>query len=204
MFSFFYPLDTKYNLHSRIFEVIESQGKKVDVDLSLQYLHYTQKYYIDSGEGENFFFPLNDFLVTTDLVIDRLKEKLKLEDNVNVIRHTIADQRLSFMTREPPDVLSRLKFPFLAFHGSEGSLSKDYVRTIKVSPSFIAERQSTLLSGGDSEGSVINVISTGANGTGNRTVYINVGGKGNCTAVPKCKDPIGIPLGVFLGGIGEF
>lgn len=192
-----------YETLTRIFDAITNQKERMRFDPGLQLLHYTQKYYIDHGENDDFFFPLANTLQTTEEVIDKLKEDLQLE---NIIHFLVPKEKLSYMTQDPPDLLSRLRYPLVAFHGSKGGLNKDYVRSIRVSPSFIAERLASVVpdTGG---GSVINIITTGTGNASNKTT-INVNqGNGGDQNIESCKPTEctdkGVPLGMFLGSIGK-
>ena len=205
---FHLPLTSTYNPLSLIFDYISQEKEALENNPGQQYLHYTQKYYFDHGENDNFFFPLADTLRLTEDVISDLKEKLKLLDDVNIINFIIPNERMQYMTKDFNDVLSRLKYPLTIFYGAKGGGNIDYVRSIKVSQAFLAQRQGSVLetSGG---GSVITLINSGnatntnrTNGTVTTTIGTGSGGGNGCKPpVENCPER-GVPVGVFIAIIG--
>ena len=213
-FRFFQPLNDRYQTSSKIFDAIIKQGQKVKFNHGLQALHSTQKYYFDHGENDDFFFPLANSIQTTNDVIKKLKENLYLEDHTNILEFTIPKEKLSYMTRSPPDLISRLKFPLTIFHRANGGPNKEYVRSIKVSEEFIAERQSAIIqsnpdtknnndNGGILDSNTINDTksNTDKGFFGDRIMANDDIDDGYCTA--QCNDKAGVPLGVFLGSVGK-
>ena len=210
---FHLPLTNKYEPLSLIFNYITQEKDILKNNPGQQYLHYSQKYYFDHGENDNFFFPLADTLRITEDVIGDLKEKLNLLDDVNIYNFLIPNERMVYMTKDFPDVLSRLKYPLTIFHGARGGANKDYVRAIKVSPAFIAQRQGSLLEAsnvGGGGGSVITLLrpGNGSNNTNATTtmVTINVEGDGendNCQSNNEECPERGVPLGIFIATIGK-
>ena len=211
---FFQPLNDRYQTSSMIFDAIIKQGQKVKFNHGLQALHSTQKYYFDHGENDDFFFPLANAIQTTNDVIKKLKEVLYLEEHTNILEFTIPKEKLSYMTQSPPDLISRLKFPLTIFHRANGGPDKEYVRSIKVSEEFIAERQSAIIQSNpdttdnSDTGSILD--SSTVNDTkgntdkgffGDRIMADDDNDDGYCT--PQCNDKAGVPLGVFLGSVGK-
>lgn len=209
---FHLPFTNTYEPLSLIFNYITQEKDILKNNPGQQYLHYSQKYYFDHGENDNFFFPLADTLRITEDVIGDLKEKLNLLDDVNIYNFLIPNERMVYMTKDFPDVLSRLKYPLTIFHGARGGANRDYVRAIKVSPAFIAQRQGSLLEASNvgGGGSVITLLrpGNGSNNTNATTtmVTINVegdGGNDNCQSNTEECPERGVPLGIFIATIGK-
>lgn len=214
MHRFHLPLTNAYKPLSLIFDYISQEKEVLLNNPGQQHLHYTQKYYFDHGENDNFFFPLADTLKLTEDVISDLKEKLNLLDDVNIINFLIPNERMQYMTKDFSDVLSRLKYPLTIFHGVKGGGNKDYVRSIKVSQSFLAQRLGSVLEENSRGGSVITLITSGnatnANGTNRTTTTTTIGtgsagdGSNDCKpSIENCPER-GVPVGVFIAIIGTY
>lgn len=202
-------INESYQTLSGIFDVIEQQQQKAQFDTGIQALHYSQKYYFDHGENDNFFFPLADAILTTDDVVRNLREKLLVDTFLNILPN---EDRLEYIRDKPPDILSRLKYPMVSFFKPKGGPNRDYVRDIKVTEHFIANRLANLVESGPDE-NIINIITSnnvttrGNNITKNYrpptpadTFAFNTSFNEFCTK--NNRDIASVPIGVFIGALG--
>ena len=196
---FFLPLYKSYSTGSKILEVIDKQAIQLETNTALQALHSTQKYYIDSGEDDDFFFPIASGLKITENVIMKLKSKLKLEENTNIMYQVIAKQRLRYMNVPSPNYFSRMKTPLLFFHKAKGGPNKDYPRSLKLSEEFFAETR-----GSDGSEDEMNIKSNSNNSYDEFTDENdeeNIEDNGVCLNQCTAKE---VPLSVFIGSISEW
>ena len=194
-------------------DTISQQEQISQFNAGIQALHSTQKYYFDHGEDDNFFFPLADAIETTAQVINDLKDKLSMKDDTNILHFMLPKERLDYTSNTPPDILSRLKYPLVSFFRPNGGPNRDYVRNIKVTESFIANRITNLVES-DSDQSIINIIAN------NNTIIINNVNKNRTTnnrntfftndesfddycASQNIIRSDSVPLGVFIGALGK-
>ena len=220
---FFLPIDKSLRTSHGIKDILKEEQVMLERDNRLRLLYATQKYYIDNGEHDDFFFPIADSFVVTDEVIKLMKKTLKLEEDVNIFRATIPGVTVNYMKSEADlsadttaDIIARLPIPFNYFLRPAGGPNKKFTRTMKLSESSYGRHKQAVQQNPDAV-----VIPSGGKG-------ILVASNGTSTAphlsggiVPSSNDDNDddddeieeessaqcggneVPLPVFLGTVGE-
>ena len=167
----------------------------------LQMEYATQKYFIDTGEKDNFFFPVVNPFHYTEQFINSLKENLKLRDNVNILYMSFPRMDNSYY--HFPDggdkMLQRIRYPLLFFLGAKGGPSKNFSRMLQITEQSYAERNAKLgATGGDKD-----VIAPDTSGTGHETTFLSNNSKFCTTNTEQVKSKNHVPLPVFLATLGK-
>ena len=138
---FFLPMEEKLTFSHSIKRILNEKHDLLAKD-SRQLLFYkNQKYYIDYGENDNYFFPLTDSITNTDEVVRLIKKSLKLNDNDNVIQAEIPGITMDYMsTKWKPDIGSRLRIPFSYFFKAAGGPNRNHARTLELTEASYAQR----------------------------------------------------------------
>ena len=167
----------------------------------LQMEYATQKYFIDTGEKDNFFFPVVNPFHYTERFISSLKEKLKLRDNVNILYSSFPGMDNSYY--HFPDsggkMLQRMRHPLLFFLGAKGGPSRNFSKMLQITQRSYAERNAKLgISGTDKD---VTSTAPGTSGT-DHEAHNN---SRFCTAHTElAKSKNDVPLPVFLATLGKF
>ena len=160
--------------------------------LQMQYL--TQKYYIDTGERDNFFFPVIDAHRYTHWFIDKLQEQLGLQMDENIVYANIPKMSNSYYHHpyHAQRILHTIRHPLRFFLRAEGGPNREFSRMLHLSEESYGERSAQLeLSSG-----VVHQL-----GEGTQTLWTN-----HCTeAAPghDKKSSNDVPLPVFLSVLGK-
>ena len=128
--------DTGVNrMHQGVGQVLHELNATLLTAPGLRLLHVTQKFYIDIGENDNFFFPVVDQYENAQWFVQLLKDMLWLEDNTNVHFSVVPNGGNSYYHHRKGgmEVFNRLKVPLLFFLRAEGGPNRDFPRIAKVS-----------------------------------------------------------------------
>ncbi len=109
---------------------------------SLQMEYITQKYYVDNGDNDNFYFPSVDAHRYTEWFISRLQDDLGLRINENIVYAKIPGLSNSYYHHwyHGERVLHTLRYPLLYFFRAQGGPSKTYSRTLQITEESYAKR----------------------------------------------------------------
>ena len=123
--------------------ILQELNASLMVTPGLRLLHMTQKFYIDIGERDNFFFPVVDQYETTQWFVQLLKDTFWLEDGTNIHFSVIPKGGNSYYHHRKggTEVFNRLKVPLLFFLRAEGGPNRDFPRIIKFSDTAYHERE---------------------------------------------------------------
>ena len=112
----------------------------------LRLLHMTQKFYVDIGEMDNFFFPAVDPYENAHWFVQLLKDALWLEDSTNVHFSVVPNGGNSYyhQRRGGMEVFNRLKVPLFFFLRAEGGPNRDFPRIAKVSDTAYHQQEQDL------------------------------------------------------------
>ena len=162
----------------------------------LRLLHMTQRFYVDIGDLDNFFFPAVDPYENAQWFIQLLKDTLWLEDNKNVHFSIVPNGGNSYyhQRRGGMEVLNRLKVPLLFFFRAEGGPNRDFPRIAKVSDTAYHQQEQDLgISSKQIEASISEDNDTASQDT--------------CDAFNRRwrepQDQSGVPIPVFLVTVGK-
>jgi enterochelin esterase-like enzyme len=116
-------------------QVLHELNTTLLISPGLRLLHMTQKFYVDIGENDNFFFPAVDPYENAQWFVQLLKDTLWLEDSTNVYFSVVPDGGNSYYhhKRGAMEVFNRLKVPLFFFLRAEGGPNRDFPRIAKVS-----------------------------------------------------------------------
>lgn len=197
----FLPLNRASSAEKHILKTIKTQGRQAEDDFGTQMLYSTQKYYLDQGENDDFFFPMAQSFDTSTTVVSALKSSLHLKDNVNLLFHVVPKENLNYLTDSPPDVLSRLKYPLQFFFKAQGGVREDYARSLTLDEAFFVDQRNriTLVSG--TGGSSNNA--TNNSGTAAKDDILHGFSQATDDCIPQPCNMVEVPLIVYLGSIGN-
>ena len=133
----------KNGLRQGIGQVLQELNTSLLISPGLRLLHMTQKFYIDVGEKDNFFFPVIDQYQSAQWFVELLKETLWLEDSTNVHFSVIPNGGNSYYhhNKGGVEVFNRLKVPLLFFLRAEGGPNRDFPRIAKHSDTSYHKRE---------------------------------------------------------------
>ena len=187
----FLPLSKAYTADKHILKTIKRHGGLAESDLGAQALYSTQKYYLDQGENDDFFFPIAESFETATTVISDLKSSLYLKDDVNIIFHVIPQEpAIDYLHNTPPNVLSRLKYPLQYFFKAQGGANQDYTRSLVLDEAFLVDQQSRL-------------AHTSLQNTNGSKSVLHGFSQATEDCIPQPCNMVEVPLLVYLGSIGK-
>ena len=138
---FFLPINKDLSFNHSIKEILKDKHDLLTKDSKQSTFYKHQKYYIDHGENDNFFFPLIDSITNTNEVVKQMKKSLKLNDHDNIIQAELADVSMDYMSNKwKPDIGFRLRIPFMHFFKAAGGPNKKFARTLELTELSYAER----------------------------------------------------------------
>ena len=145
---FYWPMPSLSNIgtnrdHQGIGQVLQELNSSLLVTPGLRMLHMTQKFYVDVGEEDNFFFPIVDQYEYAQWFVQLLKNTLWLEDGTNVHFAVIPKAGNSYYHHEKGglEIFNRLKLPLLYFLRAEGGPNRDFPRIVKVTDTAFHKRK---------------------------------------------------------------
>ena len=123
-----------------------------ELNTRLQYtpqllLDYTsQKYYVDVGDKDNFFFPLVDAYNYTRWFVHLLQTILKLKMSENVFYSSVPGAGNSYYHREKVGIefLNRIKTALVYFLKAEGGPNEKFTRLPKIGETVFAKRRAAM------------------------------------------------------------
>lgn len=198
---FYWPMpslrDISVNrMRQGIGQVLQDLNVTLQKTPGLRMLHMTQKFYIDVGERDNFFFPVVDPYENAQWFIQFLKDTLWLEDGTNVHFSVVPDGGNSYYHHKKggTEVFNRIKIPLLFFLRAEGGPNKDFPRILKFSDTAYHERQLEL-------GKDTKELMSEENDTTSQA-------NNNCYAFDRrWREPqggSGVPISVYLVTVGKY
>ena len=178
-------------------EVLHELNATLLLTPGLRLIHMTQKYYIDIGERDNFFFPVVDQYESAQWFLQLLKDTLWLEDSKNVLFSVVPNGGNSYYhhKRGGMEVFNRIKVPLLLFLRAEGGPGRDFPRIMKISDTVHHERELSL---GITSRKVEDLESEENDTTTRDSCYAF----GRRWREPE--SPSGVPVPVFLITVGKF
>lgn len=196
---FYWPIPSLMNvganrMNQGIGQLLQELNSSLQMRPGLRLLHMTQKFYIDIGEMDNFFFPIVDQYEHVQWFVRLLKDTLWLEDNVNIHFSIIANGGNSYYHHKKGgmEVFNRIKLPLLLFLRAEGGPNKDFPRIMKFSDTAFHKRKQEF----------------GKEATEQITETNDTADDGNCYAFErrwrKQNGVSGVPIPVYLVTIGKY
>lgn len=197
---FYWPMSSLKNVgvdreRQGISQVLQELNDTLLVAPGLRMLHMTQKFYIDVGERDNFFFPVVDQYETVQWFVRVLKDTIWLDDSTNVHFSVIPTAGNSYYHHKKGglELFNRLKLPLLFFLRAEGGPNRDFRRIVKFSETAFHERKQEFSQ----------QLSELAVETNDSVAF-----QGNCypSFVRRWKEqeaPSSVPLSVYLTTVGK-
>ena len=144
--TFHYGID-KITLEPRydFLKEIEKIRSKIINYESLKHLYRTQKYYLDIGEKDSFFFPLYEDYATAMQVVTALQDTfgLRLDDSIffNIIPNDSSyhNQYLYNQQQDPVPFFNRLLHPLLLFQPVAGGSNDKYPKLQSIKQFYFSD-----------------------------------------------------------------
>ena len=202
---FHWPMTSLKKLANRklqgIGRLMRELNDSIRITPGLRMQYATQKYYIDIGEHDNFFFPVVDAKEYSQWFIQMLKDVLQLEMNKNIMYSVVPGAGNSYMyyyhRRGSTEVFNRIKTPLLFFLRSEGGPNLDFPRMPTIGLTAFAERKTELeMSQTDLEADDDSTLSSQFNQTTISSTH--------CSSLrSRRQSPTGVPVSVYLLSISK-
>ena len=195
---FYWPISSLRNvganrMNQGIGQVLQELNYSMLITPGLRLLHMTQKFYIDVGEMDNFFFPVVDQYEHAQWFVQLLKDTLLLEDSVNVLFSVVPKSGKSYYHHKKGgmEIFNRIKLPLLFFLRAEGGPNTDFPRVMKFSNTEFHKRKQEL-------GQVATKQTEGSNGTVDESNCYAYNGRWR-----EQQSASGVPIPVYLVTVGK-